>query len=135
GHMLRSVTSNSDCSSVTSQAPDSTKHCRSWLGPTQPGITAPDTSVQSGSDNHATSRVRARSHRRRRRHHRRPTLGTTTPAPGPGSQGGGASDLGGVLQSVIGALGGAPPPPVSPPPLHQIDPTTEHRLLDFLMSP
>lgn len=61
-HVLRFTIVENECSPYTVKIPDSMRHCVSWLGPYQPGVTAPDpTAGATPAAREERSPARARS--------------------------------------------------------------------------
>jgi ABC-type transporter Mla subunit MlaD len=115
GYMVRSASHASQCGSYADAAearePDK-ENCRSWLGPNQPGVNAPDPSPAAPP---TTATVRKRGRGRRHAGARRPARGRSpaAPAPAPGgpgaSPGAGGPALPDIVSGLLESLGVEPP--------------------------
>lgn len=119
GHMVRAAAHTDDCSPYQDAAggrDPKLAHCRSWLGPTQPGVNAPDPSPPDPAAPTSASRER-RARRQRTARVPAPAL----PGPGGGHRDGG----GGSTAPLLPGIPGVP----------DIDTGAVEQLLDYLLAP
>jgi len=131
GYMVRSASHASHCGSYADAAearePDK-ENCRSWLGPNQPGVNAPDPSgARPATKPTAKKRRRAAVRRGRKRDAAAAPPATGTPAP-KAPAGGAKPPNGGLQQLLAGLLGNLPGKP-------EADGTPAQPLLDYLLGP
>lgn len=125
GHVLRFTIAENECSAYTVDLPESQRECASWLGPYQPGVTAPDPTADAtsaGRENRRPARARRGDPEVRGGEPEavRPPAGQRDPSrPG--------LTLPDGLQELLDQLpGGGRVPPVT---------GGDERLLDFLLAP
>jgi ABC-type transporter Mla subunit MlaD len=140
GHVLRIVlTVASPCARYQARPPDDLpRNCRSWTGPFQPGVTAPDPTEGPGEAERLVAQ--ARENERRARNGEVPMSGpggirATEPKPGQRDYSQPQVTLTEGLQSLIGRGSPTEAPadpnlPPTPPSSRQDDP-----LIDFLLAP
>jgi virulence factor Mce-like protein len=137
GYMVRAAVFTDHCSpfaDVEEAKKPEKADCRSWLGPTQPGVTAPDpsaTSASASTRSRAGRRVARRPGEERSQPRGAPAPGADAPAPGPAPAPGAPPEqsLDGFLQDLVG---GADPGRQPETPRGGAAPG---ELLDYLLGP